>query len=956
MLYETAANILGDRPAELGECGAPDPQPRTYERFRERLRKGGPFLTELEQWIWVKNGPKGKKQPAFTLDPGSAASAATRAAALPSLRAAGVTAADGRDGPGGVATPDWNLAGRAAGSRSTSNGGERLAARGFELPGSGRDPTGSGVGYTLVRQISPGFCAPPNRELLGLWDSVEDRLWKLRHCRDITGARRDLSLFAPEIPLDLLQRARQEGLSPEDVLAGVAGEIPPYRFTFLVAKAKEHAAAAQALGTALLEAFGRRDAGELDDLRAVHEQQLLTLTTNVRRWQHDAAQATLESLQRRRTGVDNRRAYFQALIDTGLRPEELAQRLSEYAALTSQTVEAGLSIAAGVVHLLANVGAPTAITYGGKQVGDSLDSFAGVARATGAQQSTLGATAGMEAGFARRDQEWRQQLQAAQDELADLDQQIAAAELQRDIADRETELHERTLTQNAELRDFYRDRFTSVELYRWQSQQLLTLHRESYGAAHALARMALRAYRFERDDPAADVLSRNPWEPGRAGLLAGSKLANELATLERRFLETDTRQLEIQQSFSLELMNPAALIRLKQTGECEFTIPEFLFDLAYRGHYRRRIRQVALTIPAVRGPFAAVSARLELLGSQIRRDPDAPLSEVALAGTVVVATSRGQSDGGAFELSFRDDRLAAFEGAGAVESRWRLTMPQSVREWDYQSMSDVVMQLAYTARDDETLRGQTEAAIAGQLAGRRLARAFSLAREFSPQFNQLMSSPAGTAIQLELASKHLPFYLGRRQPTVRAARLVARPAEGRSLGPLEVTLNGQSLPAFAPDAQLGGLPAADARAALARGLLRQHELSITNAGALADLVLFVEYDVPAAEPAPAPAERDDELTTLRERADAGDAAAAYQLGLLLWRERGDPEAAIAPLDQGARGGDPGAMRDLGLLLRERGDLGGAIYWLRRGADNGAEGAAEALADAEHQRDAGSGPQ
>ena len=83
---------------------------------------------------------------------------------------------------------------------------------------------------------------------------------------------------------------------------------------------------------------------------------------------------------------------------------------------------------------------------------------------------------------------------------------------------------------------------------------------------------------------------------------------------------------------------------------------------------------------------------------------------------------------------------------------------------------------------------------------------------------------------------------------------------------------------------------------------------------------------------------------LRLGAELGDVAAAYNLGLLLWRERGEPEAARAMLDNGAQGGDPGAMRDLGLLLREQGDLEGAIYWLGRAVERGAEGAPKALAE------------
>jgi hypothetical protein len=82
---------------------------------------------------------------------------------------------------------------------------------------------------------------------------------------------------------------------------------------------------------------------------------------------------------------------------------------------------------------------------------------------------------------------------------------------------------------------------------------------------------------------------------------------------------------------------------------------------------------------------------------------------------------------------------------------------------------------------------------------------------------------------------------------------------------------------------------------------------------------------------------------LRKAADSGDVRAAHRFGVLLWRERGNPEGAVEWLDRAAQANDPAAERDLGILLREHGDIRGAYHWLSRAADRDGE-ARHALAD------------
>ena len=188
--------------------------------------------------------------------------------------------------------------------------------------------------------------------------------------------------------------------------------------------------------------------------------------------------------------------------------------------------------------------------------------------------------------------------------------------------------------------------------------------------------------------------------------------------LERRYLETNYRSLEVDQTFALSQIAPDAIIALREDGECTFTINELFFDLFYPGHYKRRIRAVRLTIPSITGPYVNVSATLTLDRSWIRTTPGAgaALAEVPPRRSVSVATSTAQNDAGVFELSFRDERYMPFEGAGAI-SRWRLSLPDNFRQFDYQTINDVMISISYTAEHDGVLRERVEdnnAAIEGK--------------------------------------------------------------------------------------------------------------------------------------------------------------------------------------------------------------------------------------------------
>src|SRR5262249_16419740 len=81
------------------------------------------------------------------------------------------------------------------------------------------------------------FCIPQHDMLLGYWEAVEDRLFKIRNCMNIEGVVRQLPLFAPPIDPALLVQAVAMGIDISSVLNDISTPAPHYRFTFMLQKA-----------------------------------------------------------------------------------------------------------------------------------------------------------------------------------------------------------------------------------------------------------------------------------------------------------------------------------------------------------------------------------------------------------------------------------------------------------------------------------------------------------------------------------------------------------------------------------------------------------------------------------------------------------------------------------------------------------------------------------------------
>jgi hypothetical protein len=173
---------------------------------------------------------------------------------------------------------------------------------------------------------------------------------------------------------------------------------------------------------------------------------------------------------------------------------------------------------------------------------------------------------------------------------------------------------------------------------------------------------------------------------------------------------------------SLGRLDEAALQALRTDGTCSAALPESLFDRDHPGHFMRRLASVALSIPAVQGPYAGVPCTLTLLRSTVRvsataepyarqgdEDPRFADSNRTVRATVRSLAPEGNS---LLEVSNQEERYRPFERAGAISS-WKIELPPASRRFDHTTISDVVLQVRYTARDGgPTLRRAAAARLA----------------------------------------------------------------------------------------------------------------------------------------------------------------------------------------------------------------------------------------------------
>jgi hypothetical protein len=449
------------------------------------------------------------------------------------------------------------------------------------------------------------------------------------------------------------------------------------------------------------------------------------------------------------------------------------------------TVSSVIALAAPLLSMIPQfnaeaqpLGVGVSTGFGGVQLSKSTHAVAEINKMTADFFRSGADRAARLSGYYRRAEDYVLQANLATSELEQYGRQIVSSLLREQILKREYDNHLAQIEEVEAQGAFLSDKFTNEELYGWMQGELSKTYYDCYKLAFDLAKRAEQTLKHELMRPELDGL--NPikfgyWDSGRKGLLAGETLSLDLHRLETAYLEHNRREYEMTRHVSLARLDPLALLRLKAEGSCEVTIPEWLFDMDSPGQYMRRLKTVALSIPCVAGPYTGVHCKLSLVRSSIRvsslaedqyayarGEEDGRFRDFAGAIQSIV-TSNAQNDAGLFELNLHDERYLPFEGAGAI-STWRIELPNETPQFDFETISDLVLHLRYTAREAGHLRAAASAGVTDVLGSpSTLFQLFCLNYDFGNAWTKFTDAASDAKRELSLAidQDRFPYWVKR---------------------------------------------------------------------------------------------------------------------------------------------------------------------------------------------------
>ncbi|MCJ1252886.1 putative Insecticidal toxin complex protein TccB2 [Lignoscripta atroalba] len=600
--------------------------------------------------------------------------------------------------------------------------------------------------------------SPPalNPRLLQLYDQVADRRSLIHNSENCARLRNGTQC---KDPAAWATPRRWDVASPSVACDEVCyfPRCQPYRFNSILPKALELASMVKGLGASLMAAYERGDAEYLAALRGAQERTLLDLRLEISKNQWRAADWDVQALEESMQSALTRLRYYEGLIHAGNNGGEQAYVTGTD---TSMQTQAGANVSEGfaegfnlIPDMTVGVAGMGPLEANSIPIGVKMAKAAScAARIMNTLGSIASSSAGLsltQAGWQRRLEEWQHQVDVISIEIQQIKRQRLASRRRRDVALKELNNHQQQMEHSAEVQDFLRDKFTTHALDLYLQQETAVIYRQAFDLTLTTAREAQEAFRYERGEIHREFLTESLWDNLHDGLMAGERLELALRSMDRAYMESNCREYELIKRLSLRDQFPKDFQHLKRYGYCEIELQEWRFDRDYPGHYMRRIKSASISIACVAGPYTGIHCRLQLLSSQIRAQPllhgkeafccdgkkeacgcgPDPYVIQRYGATEAIATSHGQEDSGLFELNFRDERYLPFEFSGAV-SRWRIELPPENNMFDFTTLSDLIINLNYTAREGgKELRRKATARAQRHIPGDGL-RLFDIRRDF----------------------------------------------------------------------------------------------------------------------------------------------------------------------------------------------------------------------------------
>jgi hypothetical protein len=274
------------------------------------------------------------------------------------------------------------------------------------------------------------------------------------------------------------------------------------------------------------------------------------------------------------------------------------------------------------------------------------------------------------------------------------------------------------------------------------------------------ARLMQRAYNFETDQSLQ--LIKADYSTGVANGLLGAELL--IADIERFTFDLVTshagKPQPLRQTISLSQSYGFGFeSQFRRTGILDFDTRIDDFDGKYPGIYAGRIETVEVDVEGL-VPIEGISGTLSNTGVSGYRVPAALWIDrntsglkyrVQPAETLVFSDFRPRDDSLLFTTDERMRRI--FQGAGVVSS-WRLELPPSVNDIDYNAITDVRLTFYYKARYDPDLHDAVLAQLRGRTGVNARQRGMPLRWVYPDAFFHFQNT---SVLTIELRPTDFPF-------------------------------------------------------------------------------------------------------------------------------------------------------------------------------------------------------
>lgn len=277
------------------------------------------------------------------------------------------------------------------------------------------------------------------------------------------------------------------------------------------------------------------------------------------------------------------------------------------------------------------------------------------------------------------------------------------AAVRNQIQELSASMAEKRLEGASQMLEYAQDRMFNEDLWFKLAGELQDLARSYLDMAIYAAFLMQRAYELEFDRR-LNRIRLDYGIGGAEGLLGGDYLKRDIASFAVDYLQNAQKKNPVRAAISLREQFPAAFNVFLEQGILAFRTDLEIFDRRYPGTCQRKLKKIEVFVEGLvpsEGVYGVlthggVSTEWRLIGGNWVKH-----NRVMPSDRMLLSSYEYRRDYTVFTPS--EEMLGLFENFGP-QGNWRLELPTSSNNLDYQAISDIKFVLYFDAAYDESLR------------------------------------------------------------------------------------------------------------------------------------------------------------------------------------------------------------------------------------------------------------